>query len=45
MAGFLPGVSVGVVDPGGLSGEGSGTSGTVIAHGNSEARTLADSGS
>ena len=40
LAGFLPGVSVGVVDPGGLSGEGSGTSGTVIAHGNSEVRTL-----
>ncbi len=40
LAGFLPGVSVGVQDPGGLSGEGSGTSGTVIAHGNSEVRTL-----
>jgi len=40
LAGFLPGVSIGNQDPGGLSGEGSGTSGTVTAHGNSEVRTL-----
>ena len=40
MAGFLPGVQLGVVDPGGLGGEGSGTSGSVTAHGNSEVRTL-----
>jgi hypothetical protein len=40
MAGMLPGVSLGIMDPGGLSGEGSGTSGTVTAHGNSEVRTL-----
>ena len=40
MAGFLPGVSLGVPDPGGLGGEGAGTSGTVTAHGNSEVRTL-----
>jgi hypothetical protein len=40
MAGMMPGVSLGIMDPGGLSGEGSGTSGTVTAHGNSEVRTL-----
>ena len=33
-------VDLGIMDPGGLSGEGSGTSGTVTAHGNSEVRTL-----
>ena len=38
--GQLPGVSLGIMDSGGLSGEGSGTSGTVTAHGNSEVRTL-----
>jgi carboxypeptidase family protein len=40
LAGFLPGVSIANQDPGGLSGEGSGTSGAVTAHGNSEVRTL-----
>jgi len=40
MAGFLPGVSIGIQDPGGLSGEGAGTGGTITAHGNSEVRTL-----
>jgi carboxypeptidase family protein len=40
LAGLLPGVSIAVQDPGGLGGEGSGTSGAVTAHGNSEVRTL-----
>src|SRR5688572_2266576 len=40
LAGMLPGVSLGVQDPGGLGGEGSGTSGSVTAHGNSVVRTL-----
>ncbi|NOT28582.1 MAG: TonB-dependent receptor [Acidobacteria bacterium] len=40
MAGMLPGVSLSIQDPGGLTGEGSGTAGTVTAHGNSEVRTL-----
>ncbi len=40
LAGFLPGVSISVSDPGGLLGEGSGTSGAITTHGNAEVRTL-----
>jgi hypothetical protein len=40
MAGLLPGVIIGAQDPGGLGGEGSGTSGSITAHGNSEVRTM-----
>lgn len=40
MAGLLPGVSIATQDVGGLLGEGSGTTGAVTTHGNSEVRTL-----
>ena len=40
LAGLLPGVSIANQDPGGLSGEGSGTSGVMTTHGNTEVRTL-----